>query len=131
MFVISRARFNAAGTARQRTREWIAEYNAAVGAYTSDAVKNNIITVAQGLQALVDENVYPDEFLPTDITPDTTLADDEKPEDEQAEEQVQVPAVPTMPEVPIVKSAALELMEQESQAAIQLVKKYREELDNA
>ena len=114
-----------------RDKKLNAEYNAAVEAYTSDAVKNNIITAAQGLQALVDENVYPDEFLPTDITPDTTLADDEKPEDEQAEEQVQVPAVPTMPEVPIVKSAALELMEQESQAAIQLVKKYREELDNA
>lgn len=110
-----------------RDKKLNAEYNKEVEAYTSDAVKNNIITAAQGLQALVDENVYPDEFLPQDITPDTTLADDEKPETEQVEAQVQVPVVP---EVPVVKTV-IDLMETESQAAIAIVKKLREELDNA
>lgn len=39
-----------------------------------------IITAQQGLNKLVDENVFPPEFLPEDVTPDNTLEDDEKPE---------------------------------------------------
>lgn len=111
-----------------RDKKLNAEYNKEVESYVSDSVERGIITAPQGLQALVDENVYPDEFLPTDITPDTTLADDEKPETEQVEAQIPVPVVP---EVPAVKSSTLELIEQESQAAIDLVKKIREEMDNA
>lgn len=62
-------------------------------AYVADSVSKGILTGAQGLQKLVDENVYPKEFLPEDETPDTTLADDEKP-DEGA------PAAPPPPGAP-------------------------------
>lgn len=116
-----------------RDKKLNAEYNQMIEAYTSDAVKNSIITAPQGLQVLVDENVFPDELLPTDITPDTTLADDEKPETEQVE--VPVPVVPAVPEVPTIPEApqvkAIDLLQSESSAAIQLVQKIRKELSNA
>lgn len=100
-----------------RDKKLTAEFNQMTENYTSDAVKNGILTAPQGLQALVDANVYPDEFLPSDITPDTTLADTEKPEDvEVPQPNAAVPAPtpeapPVIPPVKEVPTAQVELKE--------------------
>jgi hypothetical protein len=52
--------------------------DSAIEQLVNRSVERGIITAPQGLQKLVDENVYPKEFLPVDTTPDTTLSDDEK-----------------------------------------------------
>lgn len=80
-----------------------AEYNSKVEAYVSDSVTNGILTAPQGLQTLVDENVYDKALLPVDITPDDTLSDAEKPEEGIAVPAVTPPAVETSVTVPAIK----------------------------
>lgn len=58
-----------------------ADFNSKVEAYVADSVDKGIITGPQGLQTLVDENVYDKALLPVDITPDDSLSDTEKPEE--------------------------------------------------
>ena len=86
-----------------RDKQAQATYNKTVNEYTAAAVAGGMLTPQQGLQSLVDENVYPKEFLPEDITPDTSLADSEKPETEVVDQPEEVP--PETPEVitPLVK----------------------------
>lgn len=57
--------------------------DAAVETYVTHSVEKGVITAQQGLQKLVDEDIYPKEFLPVDETPDTTLSDDEKAGDDE------------------------------------------------
>lgn len=109
-----------------RDKNLTSDHNTKTEAYVSDSIASGIITVAQGLQVLVDENVYPKEFLPVDTTPDTTLTDDEKP-------GIDVPAAVVPPDVipvisalvpPVTKSINDLLLEQE-QEAIALVDRVR------
>lgn len=69
-----------------RDKQSQATYNKTVVEYTGEAITAGVLTTQQGLQALVDENVYPKEFLPEDQTPDTDLSDTEKPETEQVDQ---------------------------------------------
>jgi hypothetical protein len=82
-----------------RDKKLRAENNGAIETYVGDSVNKGIITAPQGLQILVDENVYDKALLPSDLTPDLTLADDEKPD--AGESQVAVPDVGT-PEIPLI-----------------------------
>lgn len=66
-----------------RDKKLNAEFNQTTETYVSDSVTKGILSAEQGLQVLVDENVYPKEFLPVDQTPDTSLSDIEKAETEQ------------------------------------------------
>jgi hypothetical protein len=114
-----------------RDKNLTAEYNGKVETYVSDSIKNGIINAPQGLQIMVDENVYPKEFLPVDTTPDTTLTDDEKP-------GIDVPAAVVPPDVapvavpvtepvivpPVTKSIDDLLLDKE-QEAIALVDRIR------
>lgn len=90
-----------------RDKKLQAEYNTAVEAYTSDAIKNGIITTNQGLQVMIDENIYPKEFAPVDTTPDTSLADDEKPEEGNMDQPLVAPATGQQTENPIPTVAPL------------------------
>jgi len=54
---------------------------------------SSVITSTQALQMGVDWEIIPEEFLPEDMTPDTALTDEAKPEGEALLEQPQ-PAVP-------------------------------------
>lgn len=110
-----------------------AEVNAKVEAYVVDTVKNGVLKADQGLQVLVDEDVYDKDFLPVDETPDTSLSDIEKPGAEVPEGAI--PALPDVPQpapaVPQFQSKeAMDLIEQEAQAAVDLARKI-EEIRNA
>lgn len=123
-----------------RDKNLKAQHDATVEKYTTESAAASIITPAQGLQHLVDENVFPKEFLPTDTTPDTTLSDVEKPEDEVVKPPEQVPAAappapvppagPTAPGEKKEKDDIDDLLAQEADAARALVKKVREKLLN-
>lgn len=84
-----------------RERKTRAEFNKLVEEYVTDSVKNSVITAEQGRQVLVDENVYPKEFLTVDQTPDDSLADSEMPEEGEAPAQapgeIPVPAPAPIP----------------------------------
>lgn len=88
-----------------RDKNQQAEYNAKIETYVSDSVKNGILSANQGLQALVDEDIYPKEFLPVDITPDDTLSDDEKQEEPEAAQDLAAPMAPLVPAPPIPPTA--------------------------
>ncbi len=91
-----------------RDKQQSANVNQTIETYTSDAVSKGILTPQQGLQALVDDDIYPKEFLPVDQTPDTSLADTEKPETEQTVQDEA--AAPTgAVEAPPVESAPVKL----------------------
>lgn len=75
-----------------------ADFNSKTEAYVADSVDKGIITGSQGLQVLVDENVYDKALLPVDITPDDTLSDVEKPEDAAVIQPQAAP--PVAPEIP-------------------------------
>jgi hypothetical protein len=123
-----------------RDRIQNAQFNKSTVEYVTASVTGNVITAAQGTQALVDANVYPKEFLPVDETPDTSLSDAEKPEDEQ-EAEAQTPEIGEKPavEIPVVeplvppvsKATTLELIEEEAKAAVELAKKIRKQVSNA
>lgn len=102
-----------------RDKKAQADYNTATGGYVNESVKNGVITAPQGLQVMVDENIYPKEFLTVDQTPDDSLSDDEKP---GTETEVAVPAIPE-PTIPAI-------MAKEAHAAVELVKQIQEELKN-
>lgn len=117
-----------------RDKNLTADYNQKVETYVSDSVQQGIIDGPKGLQLLVDENIYPKEFLPVDTTPDTNLSDEEKPD-----MGVEVPTItpppsetppaptPTEPVIvpPVTKErpSLSELMRQEEEAALALVEK--------
>jgi len=101
-----------------RDKKAQADYNTSVGTYVGQSVKDAVITPAQGLQVMVDENIYPKEFLTVDQTPDDTLSDDEKPGEEIT------PTVPTLPTEPTVP----EIMAKEAHAAVELVMQIQKEL---
>lgn len=67
-----------------------------------DAIEAGIIMPDQALQILVDQEVYPKEFLPEDKTPGGSMADDEKltPDVKPAEEQPVEGSVPQPGEQP-------------------------------
>jgi hypothetical protein len=95
-----------------RDKKLRAENNSAIETYVGDSVNKGIITAPQGLQILVDENVYDKALLPSDLTPDLTLADDEKPD--MGEGQAPVADIPIT--IPTVK---------------ELIKDFQEEIKNA
>ena len=72
-----------------------AQADAAVEQYVSDSVVKGILSAPQGLQKLVDENIYPKEFLPVDQTPNTNLSDTEKPEEGEVEQPNAAPSART------------------------------------
>lgn len=100
-----------------RDKKAQADYNTSVGTYVGQSVKDAVITPAQGLQVMVDENIYPKEFLTVDQTPDDTLSDDEKP-GEEITHTVPVVPEPTVPEI----------MAKEAHAAVELVMQIQKEL---
>jgi hypothetical protein len=116
-----------------RDKQLQAQINSQTAMYVGDSVSKGILTGQQGLQALVDAEVYPDEFLPADDTPDTTLADDEKQEDPNAVQPEAAPvAEPVIPEpiIPPVPPAgkskqSVALLKDQSEAAKKLVKKIK------
>lgn len=86
-----------------------ADYNSKVESYVGDSVQKGIITADQGLQTLVDENVYDKALLPVDITPDDSLSDVEKPEEGMG--AVTPPAViPVEVETPVTVPAIKETL---------------------
>lgn len=95
-----------------RDKKLQAEYNTAVESYVGDSVTKGIITADQGLQVMVDENIFDKAFLPEDITPDETLTDTEKPD--AGADQPPTPPVPQRPAgppaVPPVPVAAKEVL---------------------
>ena len=101
-----------------RDKKSKADCNKATGEYVDASVTSGVITPAQGLQVMVDENIYPKEFLTVDQTPDDTLSDDEKPGEEAA---VPVPELPVEPTIPAI-------MAKEAHAAIELVRQIQKEL---
>lgn len=111
-----------------RDKNLTADHNGKVETYVSDSIAAGMITAPQGLQVLVDENVYPKEFLPVDTTPDTTLTDDEKPGIDVpiavVPPDVTPPVVETVVVPPVTKSINDLLLEQE-QEAIALVDRIR------
>jgi hypothetical protein len=104
-----------------RDKNLSASYNQKVEAYTSDALTKGIITAPQGLQVMIDENIFPKEFAPVDETPDTTLADTEKPEIGTPDQPNA--ADPTIPQVDIPQ-----IMAKEAHAAVELVRQIQKEL---
>lgn len=48
-------------------------------------IESGVLQPNQGLQVLVDEGVYPDEFLAQDVTDDATISGDENPDAVEAE----------------------------------------------
>lgn len=80
-----------------RDKQQAADVNKTIEAYTSDAVAKGILTPQQGLQAMVDDDIYPKQYLPVDQTPDTSLSDTEKPEEEPIIQDEAAPAVGAPP----------------------------------
>jgi len=103
-----------------RDKKAQSDYNKAVGEYIDASIASTVITPAQGLQVMVDENIYPKEFLTVDQTPDDSLADDEKPGEEVDVDAV-VPVIPepTEPTIP-------DIMAKEYPKALELVAKFKE-----
>lgn len=119
-----------------RDKNLSATFNKATVEYVTASATGGVISAAQGLQALVDANVYPKEFLPVDETPDTTLSDTEKPETEQQPEPlntgepIEQPAleIPTVAPLITTKETTVELIEQEAAEAVKLAKKIRKKV---
>ena len=93
-----------------------ANYNKAVSEYVGANITSGVITAQQGLQVMVDENIYPKEFLAVDQTPDDNLADDEKPGGEVNPD----PTVPVIPEPTIP-----EIIAKEYPLALEMVAKFK------
>lgn len=75
----------------------------AISTLVGDAMAGSqVITPRQGLQMLVDMGEVPEEFLPEDETPDTSITDEEKPEGEE-------PAADVSTETPTEPPTQLEL----------------------
>lgn len=113
-----------------RDKQSEAKFNQTTEQYVSESVVNGILTPSQGLQALVDADVYPKEFLPEDITPDTDLTDVEKPENEQVDQPeasapVEEPEV-EMPVIPEEKEYVDDILEAVREEAKKLAKKIRD-----
>lgn len=119
-----------------RDQKLEAEINSATEAYVSDSVQQGILTAPQGLQVLVDQNVYDKAFLPSDQTPDTSLSDTEKPEEEAVEQpEAAQPTEPVQPVQPEIKAGKSDPIDQvivaEQDAAVALSKEIREESKRA
>ena len=93
----------------------------------ANAVDKALITAQQGVQYLVDKNIYPEEFIPADLTPETGLGDDEKPTDGEGQSPAdgaisQQPAAPAEPAPATSKEAgdAAAILKGEMEAAKKL-----------
>lgn len=91
------------------------------------------IDVQQALQLGVDSDNLPKEFIPVDATPDGTLSDEEKPEQEgagaapsEAPAMPEVPAAPPAPAVPVIPAPKAARVK-----AAQVAELIRAELDAA
>lgn len=132
-----------------RDRQAQASYNKTVGEYVASSIDKGVLTPAQGLQVMVDEDAYPKEFLPVDQTADTAISDIEKPEDgsveqpnasapvdvmESEEEPIDLASLRVPKVEPLVlaeKSKYTEdLLDETEDEAMKLVRKIRKELAN-
>lgn len=92
------------------------------------AVEKQIATPQQAMQYLVDKHIYPNEFIPTDLTPETDLSSDEKSDaDEEAPGAPQPEAQPADGPIVAQKEAAdpAVMIEQEMDAALKLAEEVR------
>jgi len=112
-----------------RDKQSEAAFNQTTEQYVSESVVNMILTPSQGLQALVDANVYPKEFLPEDTTPDTDLADTEKPDTGEAPEETPEVETPEI-ETPEVKDYVDDVLEATREEAEKLAKKISTEAND-
>jgi hypothetical protein len=110
-----------------RDKKAQADYNTTTGNYVNESVKNGVITADQGLQVMVDENIYPKEFLQVDQTPDENLSDDEKPGELPADAiPVPTPAQPAPQQVSPADQAILDLMASQAKEAHDLAVRIKE-----
>jgi len=97
------------------------------------AVEKGITTGQQAMQYLVDKHIYPNEFIPTDMTPETDLssdeksdADDETPGAPQPEVQPEAQPAEEGPVIAQKEAADAALMiAQEMDAALKLAEEVR------
>lgn len=96
------------------------------------AVQQGVTTPRQAMQYLVDEHIYPKEFIPQDETPETDLSDVEKPGDETSgstESAVSQQAAPVPAPVAKEMGDAAALIEAETEAAAKLYKDTKDAKD--